>query len=217
MIEENRWKDYCLQTRRTRGKNLTVRKSKFNCFLGLLGESGEIFDGLKKQIFHPSKKKSLEEFKDYMELEVGDVLWYTAWLYDMGYIPYRAAPDPRLRPRLEETTLPREKEEVDLWAEKMRDLRAGINSVLYSLGPYRDPDLDPDPEENKMTHEELTGLQDRWEDLEKEGRGSIKGRLFPANLITSLANLYPEDQEFLERCMNRNIAKLKVRHPQCFS
>jgi len=52
---------------------LSVGDRVVNCALGLAGEVGEVIEPIKKHLFHG---KPL--FKDDLEKEIGDVLWYVA-------------------------------------------------------------------------------------------------------------------------------------------
>lgn len=58
-------------------KPMSAKQAKFNSFFGLVGEIGEVADLLKKHFFQ-GHDLNLEKLKD----ECGDVLWYTAVLWD---------------------------------------------------------------------------------------------------------------------------------------
>lgn len=44
--------------------------------LGLSGETGEVVDKIKKIYYHRSDSNLTEEDREYLLLELGDVLWY---------------------------------------------------------------------------------------------------------------------------------------------
>lgn len=50
--------------------------------LGLAGEAGEVVDAVKKQLYHPHKKIPHDVFVSQVREELGDVLWYVAWMCD---------------------------------------------------------------------------------------------------------------------------------------
>lgn len=67
------FQDYQDHAARTAGKHIDFAQEIANYAMGLAGESGELVDALKKQLFHgrPASKAHLES-------EIGDVLWYLA-------------------------------------------------------------------------------------------------------------------------------------------
>ena len=67
--------DYQKQSSRTMPSGLHTEPLLTNLCLGLAGESGEIIEHVKKHVFHGH---SLD--KQYVEKEIGDVLWYLAGL-----------------------------------------------------------------------------------------------------------------------------------------
>lgn len=198
------WHDYCVNTRRTRG-DITVEQAIDNCILGLVGEVGEIFDGIKKQRYHASKKKSAQDFQDYMDLEVGDVLWYVAWLSDMDMF------DRSFLMLSDSDTMP------------SRD-----GGVLFSILSFPDLTL-------KSLYESLTAtllcvseVAHRFpKDHHTSATESFKGvRIYPEKLFRSLSsfsnaeNNTPAskvDKKYLAGCMEKNLAKLQARHPDKFT
>lgn len=60
-----------------------------NIVMGLVGEGGEIVDLIKKQVFHNHPIDTA--FKDNLEKEIGDYLWYLARMLDYQETPF--APD----------------------------------------------------------------------------------------------------------------------------
>ena len=70
---------------RTLQCEMTDLELKCNCVFGLVGETGEIADLLKKHIFH---KHPLDHQK--LRDELGDVLWYVAALCIIYEIPLDA-------------------------------------------------------------------------------------------------------------------------------
>lgn len=66
---------------RTKNTNDTKEQNLINGAFGLIGETGEVIDQLKKHIFH---KHPLDESEIIEEL--GDVLWYITLIADtLGY------------------------------------------------------------------------------------------------------------------------------------
>lgn len=56
--------------------------------LGLAGEAGEVVDLIKKMVFTPGRTGSPEEFRDKLQKELGDVLYYWTRLCDQfGFSP----------------------------------------------------------------------------------------------------------------------------------
>lgn len=66
--------DYQSGVLRTANRYLSVAESRLNAALGL-GESGEVQNIVKKEIFH-GHRADHEKIRD----ELGDVLYYVAWL-----------------------------------------------------------------------------------------------------------------------------------------
>lgn len=66
-------KEYQSLAKRTISKDRTKDEMLLNGAMGLCGESGEVMELLKKQLFH-NKPFS----KENMILELGDVAWYLA-------------------------------------------------------------------------------------------------------------------------------------------
>lgn len=60
---------------KTANKKLSFERRIVNWAFGLIGETGEFIDVLKKILFH---NHSIESNKDKLEKELGDVFWYTA-------------------------------------------------------------------------------------------------------------------------------------------
>ncbi|AFE86268.1 putative MazG nucleotide pyrophosphohydrolase [Bacillus phage PBC1] len=65
-------------SRRTAPKDMPLT----NIVMGLVGEGGEIVDLIKKQVYHNHPIDA--EFKDKLEKEIGDYLWYKARILDYG-------------------------------------------------------------------------------------------------------------------------------------
>lgn len=65
--------DYQEATRRTVGHHDSYREQLCNYAMGLSGETGELVDMLKKEVFHDR----IMNFEDFEE-EAGDILWYLA-------------------------------------------------------------------------------------------------------------------------------------------
>ncbi len=65
------FQDYQEAAALTAGEHADPKLQIANYVMGLAGESGELIDALKKQLFHgrPASKAHLES-------EIGDVLWY---------------------------------------------------------------------------------------------------------------------------------------------
>lgn len=68
-----RFQDYQEAAKRTAGHHDSYILKLANFAMGLAGESGELVDGLKKEMFH-GRAMSNEHFEE----EVGDILWYLA-------------------------------------------------------------------------------------------------------------------------------------------
>ena len=77
--------EYQQRAKRTLQCEMTDLELKCNCVFGLVGETGEIADLLKKHIFHkhPLDRQRLQD-------ELGDVLWYVAALCIIYEIPLDA-------------------------------------------------------------------------------------------------------------------------------
>lgn len=58
--------------------DLSVSEAKANAAMGLAGESGEVIDIIKKEIFH-RKQVSTQD----LGFELGDVLFYLTWLCEL--------------------------------------------------------------------------------------------------------------------------------------
>lgn len=71
------WKQYQEQAMRTRGAAEAQGDRLVMGALGLSGEAGEVTDQVKKIVFHGH-----EIDRDAMTKELGDVLWYVAYLLD---------------------------------------------------------------------------------------------------------------------------------------
>lgn len=69
-------------SRRTAPKDMPLT----NIVMGLVGEGGEIVDLIKKQVFHNHPIGT--EFKDKLEKEIGDYMWYKARLLDYHNTPF---------------------------------------------------------------------------------------------------------------------------------
>lgn len=67
---------------RTSGKYDTVEDGLLNGILGLIGESGEVVDHIKKVIFQGHELNT-----DLITEELGDILWYVALLSDGISVP----------------------------------------------------------------------------------------------------------------------------------
>ncbi len=71
------FQDYQEAASRTAGHELSdissLHQALANYAMGLAGETGELVDGLKKELFH-GRTMSREHFEE----EAGDVLWYLA-------------------------------------------------------------------------------------------------------------------------------------------
>lgn len=65
------FKEYSKTASQTINKTLDSRELLINACLGLSGEVGEITEHIKKHFYHGK-----ELGKDYLEKEIGDVLWY---------------------------------------------------------------------------------------------------------------------------------------------
>lgn len=67
-------------SRRTRRKVANKGAGMMNALFGIMGETGEIADLVKKLYFHEHKPETI-----YPKLaeEAGDLLWYVAWLSDL--------------------------------------------------------------------------------------------------------------------------------------
>lgn len=63
---------------RTISTVLSLTESRANAAMGLAGESGEVVDIIKKEIFH-RKQLSTQD----LGLELGDVLFYLTWLCEL--------------------------------------------------------------------------------------------------------------------------------------
>lgn len=73
--------EYQLQSRRTRPTEQMHEESVVNAALGVADEAGEVAGVAKKHIFH-GHTDNAEKMKE----ELGDVLWYVAWMADLyGY------------------------------------------------------------------------------------------------------------------------------------
>lgn len=66
-----RFEDYQEAARRTAGHHDSYMAELANFSMGLAGETGELVDALKKELFH-DRIMSTEHFEE----EVGDILWY---------------------------------------------------------------------------------------------------------------------------------------------
>ena len=71
------WREYQREAMRTRGDLTTLGDRLVVGALGLSGESGEVTDHVKKIVFHGH-----EIDRQAMMKELGDVLWYIAYLLD---------------------------------------------------------------------------------------------------------------------------------------
>lgn len=69
------WNDFVEQSERTINKDLTQEQQISNAIFGLHGELGEVTDLIKKQLY---QGHSLD--RDTLEEEVGDFMFYLAWL-----------------------------------------------------------------------------------------------------------------------------------------
>lgn len=67
-------------SRRTRRKGTDKGADMMNALFGIIGETGEIADLVKKLYFHEHKPETI-----YPKLaeEAGDLLWYVAWMADL--------------------------------------------------------------------------------------------------------------------------------------
>ena len=75
------WSKFIIASERTINKKLSPEQQISNAIFGLHGEMGEVTDLIKKQLYQGHKIS-----KDLLEEEVGDMLFYLAWLmrlYDM--------------------------------------------------------------------------------------------------------------------------------------
>lgn len=72
-------------SRRTAPKDMDLK----NIVMGLVGEGGEIVDLIKKQVYHNHPIDT--EFKDKLEKEIGDYMWYIARLLDNHGTPFAPA------------------------------------------------------------------------------------------------------------------------------
>lgn len=183
---QEKWLEFNLFTRITRGKDLSVAKAIENAIEGLVGEVGEIFDGMKKQEFHPSKKKSEEDFQTYLDLEVGDVLWYLAWMYDLGLITGR---EPR-------QDLPEMIPAYIVGARIFSEMVAILQNHAY-----------PAPNELCLLGREYVMI---WVHPRKKN--------IPEKMFRALAELGGDSdpEDYLIKCIHKNMAKLTERHPQAF-
>lgn len=73
--------EYQKETLRT-GSRLNLDKWLANAALGLTGEAGEAADLIKKHLFHGHDLN-----REKLKKELGDVLWYVAWLAEAVNIP----------------------------------------------------------------------------------------------------------------------------------
>lgn len=64
------------------GKCKTEQDHVMNAITGLMGETGEVSDQIKKWYFH-APKYEFDEFRRRLVLEIGDVLFYTMKLMDI--------------------------------------------------------------------------------------------------------------------------------------
>ena len=71
--------EYQIRALRTYKTDLSERSVFTNCALGLAGESGEVADLVKKNLY-PSKPGDGDDTQARLIDELGDVLWYVAIL-----------------------------------------------------------------------------------------------------------------------------------------
>lgn len=70
-------REFQLAIRKFRNPELTKEQSLCNAALGIAGESGELVDLVKKEVFHGVPMDGVKLLG-----ELGDVLHYVAWLAD---------------------------------------------------------------------------------------------------------------------------------------
>ena len=70
------WYEFVNKSERTINQELSHEQQISNAIFGLHGELGEVTDSIKKQLYqgHTLSKDDLEE-------EIGDMLFYLAWLF----------------------------------------------------------------------------------------------------------------------------------------
>lgn len=76
MDREYSFREYTAASKATEPENLTRQERRAMAALGLAGETGEVVDMVKKDLFHPHKTINPAD----LMLEIGDVLWYLAAL-----------------------------------------------------------------------------------------------------------------------------------------
>ena len=72
----NTFEWYEVNAKRTMNKFKTSDDMAFNHKTGIFGESGELFDNLKKYYTHNLTEEKKKELKEIMIGEIGDIIWY---------------------------------------------------------------------------------------------------------------------------------------------